>query len=110
MKAKRWMNGSPCSSLPTKSGIPYLPNGQATDALQNYRFFEKKKREEEEAQDAGQSPTVQETLKRCENLCAYCVVKSPDAWHRIEPIIYELIDLDHFESSSAADGSNSQTL
>ena len=32
------------------------------------------------------------TISRCQDLCAYYVRKSTNAWRAIEPIIYELID------------------
>lgn len=35
-----------------------------------------------------------ETIRRCEDLCVYYVHKSPDVWRRVEPVIYELIDIE----------------
>lgn len=35
-----------------------------------------------------------ETIQRCGSMCAYYVDSSGDPWPRIEPVIYELIDLD----------------
>jgi len=35
-----------------------------------------------------------ETIRRCHDMCAYYVLKSPDVWKRIEPVLYELLDID----------------
>ena len=35
-----------------------------------------------------------ETIRRCGQMCAYYVHKSTDVWHRVQPVIYELVDLD----------------
>jgi len=35
-----------------------------------------------------------ETLKKCGDLCAYHVHKSGNLWRRLEPVIYELIDIE----------------
>lgn len=49
------------------------------------------------------STTKNETIiRRCANLCAYHVHKSQDTWYRIEPVIYELVDIDPPVSDSLA--------
>jgi len=35
-----------------------------------------------------------ETIRRCHDMLAYYVLKCPDVWRRIEPLIYELVDID----------------
>ena len=35
-----------------------------------------------------------EDIRKCGTLCAYYVKKSDQNWRRIQPIIYELIDID----------------
>ena len=35
-----------------------------------------------------------ETIRRCGDLCAYYIHKSGDLWKRMEPVIYELIDIE----------------
>ncbi len=35
-----------------------------------------------------------ETIRRCRDLCAYYVHKSTEVWRRMEPVIYELLDID----------------
>ena len=35
-----------------------------------------------------------ETIQRCHDLCVYYVHKSGDVWQRIEPVIYELVDIE----------------
>jgi hypothetical protein len=34
-----------------------------------------------------------EIVRRCGPMCAYYVRKSDDLWPRIEPVIYELVDV-----------------
>jgi CheY-like chemotaxis protein len=36
----------------------------------------------------------QDTIRRCYNMCAYFVPKCPDVWPRVEPLLYELLDVD----------------
>ena len=36
----------------------------------------------------------EEMIRRCEDLCAYYIHKSADVWRRVEPVIYELIDIE----------------
>jgi CheY-like chemotaxis protein len=36
----------------------------------------------------------QETIKRCWDMCVYYVLKCPDVWPRVEPLVYELVDVD----------------
>ncbi len=38
-----------------------------------------------------------ETIRKCSDLCAYYIHKSGDLWARLEPIIYELIDIEQCE-------------
>jgi len=45
-----------------------------------------------------------ETIRRCADMCAYHVHKSTDAWPRIEPVIYELVDIDPPVSGAVANG------
>lgn len=33
------------------------------------------------------------TIRRCHHMCAYYVLKCPDVWGRIEPLVRELLDL-----------------
>jgi CheY-like chemotaxis protein len=33
------------------------------------------------------------TIRRCHDLLAYYVLKCPDVWRRIEPVLHELLDL-----------------
>ncbi len=35
----------------------------------------------------------EETIRRCHNMCAYYVLKCPDVWHRMEPLVHELLEL-----------------
>ncbi len=35
-----------------------------------------------------------ETIRKCGDLCAYYIHKSGDLWRRLEPVIYELIDIE----------------
>ena len=35
-----------------------------------------------------------ETIKKCGDLCAYYIRKSGDLWKQMEPVIYELIDIE----------------
>jgi len=35
-----------------------------------------------------------ETIRRCGGLCAYYLHKSGRLWERLEPVIYELLDID----------------
>jgi len=35
-----------------------------------------------------------QTVKTCGDLCAYYVHKSGDLWKRLEPVIYELVDIE----------------
>jgi len=48
----------------------------------------------------------EETIQRCHNMCAYYVLKCPDVWGRVEPLIRELLDLD----STCADKAVGSTL
>jgi DNA-binding response OmpR family regulator len=43
-----------------------------------------------------------ETIRRCHDLCVYYVLKCPDLWRRLEPVLYELIDLPRAEETSRA--------
>ncbi len=36
----------------------------------------------------------EETIRRCHDMCAYYVLKCPDIWGRVEPLVHELLDLD----------------
>lgn len=38
--------------------------------------------------------TDPETVLRCHRLCAYYVLKCPDVWSRVEPLLYELLELE----------------
>ena len=38
--------------------------------------------------------TSEETVRSCHRLCAYYVEKGNDVWPRIEPLLYELLDLE----------------
>ena len=35
----------------------------------------------------------EDTIRRCHDMCAYYVLKCPDVWQRVEPLICELLDL-----------------
>ena len=35
-----------------------------------------------------------DTIKKCGDLCAYYIHKSGDLWKRMEPVIFELIDIE----------------
>ena len=35
----------------------------------------------------------EETIRRCHSMCAYYVQKSHDVWHRVEPILRELLGI-----------------
>ena len=37
----------------------------------------------------------EEAIRRCHRLCAYYVEKCPKVWSRLEPLINELLQLDH---------------
>jgi DNA-binding response OmpR family regulator len=43
-----------------------------------------------------------DTVRRCHEMCAYYVLKCPDVWRRIEPLLVELLDLPG-QTASAAD-------
>ena len=51
-----------------------------------------------------------DTLLRCQNLCAYYVHKSNDVWRSMEPVIYELIDIEPSNAALTAQEPNSQSL
>lgn len=38
--------------------------------------------------------TSEETIRRCHEQCSYYVLKCPDVWSRVEPVLRELFDLD----------------
>ena len=35
-----------------------------------------------------------QTMEACQSLCAYHLLKSDDLWKRMEPVLYELIDME----------------
>ena len=35
----------------------------------------------------------EDTIKRCHNMCAYYVLKCPDVWTRVEPLVRELLQM-----------------
>ena len=41
----------------------------------------------------------EETIRRCQSMGAYYVLKSRDVWQRVEPILRELLDIDPAEPS-----------
>lgn len=49
-----------------------------------------------------------ETVRRCHQLCAYYVLKSPNVWPRIEPILRELFDLDDASATGASEETKSE--
>ncbi len=42
-----------------------------------------------------------DTVRHCRKLCAYYVHKSPGMWNRLEPVIYELVDIERPEPSKS---------
>ena len=45
----------------------------------------------------------EETIRRCHNMCAYYVLKCPDIWHRMEPLVQELLQLDSSSGTPSDD-------
>jgi CheY-like chemotaxis protein len=39
----------------------------------------------------------EETIRRCQTMCAYYVLKSTDVWERLEPLLRELLAIDEPE-------------
>lgn len=42
------------------------------------------------------------TIRRCHELLAYYVLKCPDVWRRIEPVLFELLNLSQAPTSPTA--------
>jgi len=54
------------------------------------------------------SSSSEETIRRCHRLCAYYVLKCPDLWPRVEPLLYELLDLDEATKGSSSEESEAE--
>jgi len=35
-----------------------------------------------------------DTIRRCHDMLAYYVLKCPDVWRRVEPVVFELMDIE----------------
>jgi DNA-binding response OmpR family regulator len=46
------------------------------------------------------SSSREETIRRCHQLCAYYVLKCPDVWPRIEPVLRELLALEETDAGN----------
>ncbi len=50
----------------------------------------------------------EDTIRRCHNMCAYYVLKCPDTWSRVEPLVYELLHVEPPRSESRPEGDSGE--
>lgn len=56
------------------------------------------------------SSSNEETIRRCHQLCAYYVLKCPDVWPRIEPLLIDLLNLTRPTTSASEEGKQASNV